>query len=119
MVRDFFKRLLPITLDLQYLVNVNILKLCRKISCKYTSNFQTCITERKKKEMHACTMLLLPWVSLVAMEFSDPETKPSPNQFADVHKHTLELLITKPNSSPQGWVSSLKMSQTVKSQNIL
>lgn len=86
MVRAFFKRLLPITLDLQYLVNVNILKLCRKISCKYTSNFQTCITERKKKEMHACTMLLLPWVSLVAMEFSDPETKPSPNQFADVHK---------------------------------
>lgn len=44
--------------------------------------------------MHACTMFLLPWGSLVAMEFSDPETKPSPNQLADIHMHTSELLIT-------------------------
>lgn len=38
----------------------------------------------KEKEMHACTMFLFPWGSLEAMEFSDPETKPSPNQLADI-----------------------------------
>lgn len=68
--------------------------------------------------MHACTMFLLPWGSLEAMEFSDPETKPSPNQLADIHMHTFELLITKPNSTSKGGVSSLKMNQTLKSQNV-
>lgn len=34
-------------------------------------------------------MFLLPSGSLVAIEFSDPETKPSPNQLADIHMHTL------------------------------
>lgn len=63
-------------------------------------------------------MFLLPWGSLVAMEFSDLETKPSPNQLADIHMHTFELLITEPNSTSQGGVSSLKISQTVKSQNV-
>lgn len=86
---------------------------------KYTANFQTFTEERKKKEMHACTMFLLPWGSLVEMEFSDPETKPSPNQLADIHMHTFELLITESNSTSQGGVSSLKMSQAVKSQNVL
>ena len=68
--------------------------------------------------MHACTMFLLPWGSLVAMEFSDPETKPSPNQLADIHLHSFELLITKPNSTSWGGDSSLKMNQTVRSQNV-
>lgn len=63
-------------------------------------------------------MFLLPWGSLEAMEFSDPETKPSPNQLADLHKHSFELLITKPNSTFQGGVSSLKMNQ-LKKQNVL
>lgn len=81
------------------------------------SNFQT--EEGKKKKLHACTMFLLPWGSLVAMEFSDPETKPSPNQLADIHLHTFELLITESNSTSQGGVSSLRISQTVKSQNVL
>ena len=36
-----------------------------------------------------------PGGSLVAMEFSDPENKRSPNQLADIHMHILELLITK------------------------
>lgn len=64
--------------------------------------------------MHACTMCLLPWGSLVAIEFSDPETKPSQNQLVDIHMHTFESLITKPNSASQGGVSSLKMNQIVK-----
>lgn len=68
--------------------------------------------------MHACTMFLLPWGSLVAMEFSDPETKPNPNQLADIHMHSFELLITKPNSTSRGGDSSLKMNQTVRSQNV-
>lgn len=61
------------------------------------------------------TMFLLPWGSLVAMEFSDPETKPSPNQLADIHMHTSEWLITEANSTSQREFPSLKLTQTVKS----
>lgn len=38
-------------------------------------------------------LFFLLWGSLVAMEFSDPETNLSPNQLADIWMHTLELLI--------------------------
>lgn len=61
------------------------------------------------------TMFLLPWGSLVAMEFSDPETKRSPNQLADIHMHTSEWLITEANSTSQREFPSLKLTQTVKS----
>lgn len=61
------------------------------------------------------TMFLLPWGSLVAMEFSDPETKPSPNQLANIHMHTSEWLITEANSTFQREFPSLMLTQTVKS----
>lgn len=65
-------------------------------------------------------IILLPWGSLAAMEFSDPETNPSPNQLAVIHMHILELLITQSNStSTQGGVSSLKMKQTKGSENVM
>lgn len=75
--------------------------------------------EKKKRwggggEMCTRTMFLLPWGSLVAMEFSDPETKPSPNQLADIHMHTSEWLITEANSTSQREFPSLKLTQTVK-----
>jgi len=54
--------------------------------------------------MHACAVLVLPWGSLEAMEFSDPETKPSPNQLADIHMHIFKLLIKKSNSASRGGV---------------
>lgn len=80
--------------------------------------------QRKKQKggkiawMH--NVILLPWGSLAAMEFSDPETNPSPNQLAVIHMHILELLITESNStSTQGGVSSLKMKQTERSRNVL
>lgn len=60
------------------------------------------------------TVFLLPWGSLEAMEFSDPETKPSPNQLADIHMHTSERLITEASSTSQREFSSLKSTQTVK-----
>lgn len=64
--------------------------------------------------MRACIAGLLPCGSLEAMEFNDPETKPSPNQLAaDIHMHTFELLITKAGSALQGGVSSLKSHQIV------
>lgn len=61
------------------------------------------------------TIVLLRRGSLVAMEFSDPETKPSPNQLADIHMHTFEWLITEANSISQRQFASLKFTQTVKS----
>lgn len=66
--------------------------------------------------MHECTTFLLPWGSLVAMEFSDPETNPSPNQLAVIHMHILELLITESNSTSHGGVSSLKIKQMERNQ---
>lgn len=66
--------------------------------------------------MHECTTFLLPWGSLVAMEFSDPETNPSPNQLAVIHMHILELLITDSNYTSHGGVSSLKIKQTERNQ---
>lgn len=53
-------------------------------------------------------MLTLPWGSLVAMQFSDPETKPSSNELADPHMQAVQLLITKSNSSSQGGIPSFE-----------
>lgn len=71
--------------------------------------------EEKGGKMCTRTMFLVPWGSLVAMEFSDPETKPSPNQLADINMHTSEWLITEANSTSQREFPSLKLTQNVKS----
>lgn len=73
--------------------------------------------EKKKNGGKMCTrtMFLLPWGSLVAVEFSDPETKPSPNQLVHIHMHTSERLITEANSTSQREFPSLKLTQTLKS----
>lgn len=68
--------------------------------------------------MHASTMFLLPWGSLEAMELSDPETKPSPNQLADIHMHIWAANYTA-KLHLKGGVSPLKMNQTVKNWNVL
>lgn len=76
------------------------------------------MTEGESSKTPAFTMLPVPRGSLIAMQFSDPETNPSPDELATIHMQTFQLLITESNSSSQGGISPLKMRQTLKSPTL-